>query len=194
MKIAILASGLGSNTQKILEAWKAGRFLNSEIAGVICNNSSAKVLEIAKNFGVKTIVPNCIFNGAKFTEECIEEYLKALQILEADFIVLAGFMKIVPDKIINEYNSKIINLHPSLLPAFKGKDAIRQAWDYGVKFTGCTVHWVSKDLDGGKIIAQKVVEILPEDTFENLEEKIHFAEHELLPAVIEKICKTPLGK
>lgn len=196
IKTVILASGKGSNAKKILECQKLGKLPNIEIVALISDKEDANALKVAKEFGVKSVYLDPMRKGAFFNEEGAKFYLENLEFLCADFIVLAGFMRILPPSITSKYANKIINLHPSLLPSFKGKDAIKQAFDCGVKITGCTVHFVNDELDGGKIIDQKAVEIAPEDTLESLEEKVHAAEHVLLPSVIAKIGegKIPLGK
>ena len=110
-------------------------------------------------------------------------YIEAMREVRADLVVLAGFMRILPDSIVREFEGKMINLHPSLLPAYKGKDAIRRAFEAG-SARGCSVHFVSGELDGGKVIAQKAVDILPSDTLETFEGRVHAAEHALLVGVV----------
>lgn len=188
MKTTILASGRGSNAKSILEKWRAGELSGVEISALISDNPDAPALQIARDFGVKGIYLDPMRKGAFFSEKGAELYLENLRFVCSELVVLAGFMRILPPLITSAYKNRIINLHPSLLPAFKGKDAIGQAWNFGAKVSGCTVHFVNDELDGGRIIAQKAVEILPEDTLETFEAKIHKAEHELLPSVIAKIA------
>lgn len=188
MKLTILASGRGTNAKNILELHKRGKLPNVEIAAVISDKRDAPVLEIAKSYNIKSIYLDTMKSGAFFSEEGADFYIQNLRFVCTELIVMAGFMKILPDSILNAYKNRIINLHPSLLPAFKGKNAIRQAWDSGVKVSGCTVHFASAELDGGKIIAQKQVEVSESDTFETFEQKIHSAEYELLPKVISDIA------
>lgn len=188
MKTTILASGRGSNAKSILEKWRAGGLPGVEISALISDNPDAPALQIARDFGVKGIYLDPMRKGAFFSEKGAELYLENLRFVCSELVVLAGFMRILPPLITSAYKNRIINLHPSLLPAFKGKDAIGQAWNFGAKVSGCTVHFVNDELDGGRIIAQKAVEILPEDTLETFEAKIHKAEHELLPSVIAKIA------
>ena len=194
IKTVILSSGQGSNARKILEFWKAGKLPNIEIAALISDKPDAGALNVAKEFGLKSIYLDPMRKGAFFSEEGAKFYLENLEFLCAQFLILAGFMRILPPSITKKYANRAINLHPSLLPAFKGKDAIKQAFDYGVKYAGCTVHFVNDDLDGGKIIAQKAVEVLPSDTLESLEKKVHAAEHELLPQVVAKIGRGEIGE
>lgn len=185
----IFASGRGSNAKKILELWREGKLPHVEIAGVISDRRDAPVLDVAKEFGVKSIYLDTMQKGARFSPEGTKFYLQNLQFICAEIIVLAGFMKIIPDEIIDAYPNRIINLHPSILPAFKAaRNAIDDAWNMGVKISGCTVHFVTSKLDDGKIIAQKAVEILPTDTRASFEEKIHAAEHALLPYVLEDLA------
>ncbi len=187
IKTVILASGKGSNARRILELQKEGKLPNIEIIALISDFPDAPALDIAKEFGIKSIYLDPMRKGAFFSEEGANFYLENLEFLCAEFVVLAGFMRILPPLITSKYANKMINLHPSLLPAFKGKDAIKQAFEAGVKKAGCTVHFVNDELDGGEIIAQKEVDVLPDDTLETLEEKVHQAEYILLPSVIAKI-------
>ena len=122
--------------------------------------------------------------GARFSPEGEAAYLREMSAQSPDLVVLAGFMRILPDSIVEAFDGKMINLHPSLLPLYKGKDSIRRAFEAGEKQSGCSVHFVSGELDGGRIIAQKAVDILPTDTLETIEERVHKAEHELLPSVV----------
>jgi len=189
MKIAVLASGRGSNAENLFKCAARGDFLNSHIAALICDKSDCGAFAAAKKIGVKALYIDPLRAGARFSEEGAALYLKALNEIGADLVVLAGFMRIVPDAIINAYEGRIINLHPSLLPAFPGKDSIRQAWDYGVKVAGCTVHHVSAAVDGGKIIAQEAFYAEPSDTFDSFAQKVHDAEYSLLPRVIADFCR-----
>lgn len=188
MKVTILASGRGTNARNILELQKNGNLPNVEIAAVISDKQDAPVLEVAKSYNVKSIYLDTMKSGAFFSKEGADFYIQNLQFVCTELVVMAGFMKILPDSILNAYKNRIINLHPSLLPAFKGKDAIGQAWNSGANESGCTVHFASAQLDGGEIIAQKKVSRLPSDTLETFEAKIHQAEYELLPRVISDIA------
>ncbi len=114
-------------------------------------------------------------------------YIETLKSLKADLVVLAGFMRVLKPKLIDAFAGKIINLHPSLLPSFPGLDGIGQAWRYGVKVAGCSVHYVTAEVDGGPIIDQAVVRIEPDDTWVSFAAKIHAAEHQLLPSVIARL-------
>ena len=189
MKVAILSSGRGSNAKRIMELHKEGKLPHVEITALISDNRDAPSLQIAKDFNIKSIFLDTGAKGARFSEEGANFYIQNLNFVGAELIVLAGFMRIIPKSIIDKFPNRIINLHPSLLPAFKAaKNAIDDAWNYGVKISGCTVHFVNEKLDDGKIIAQKSVEITPSDTRDSFEEKIHAAEHTLLPLIIEDIA------
>ncbi len=176
-KVAVLGSGKGTNFLAILKrasrkAWDA-EFL------AISDKKDSAFIEKAKSEGVKfEVLP---------TEKRDEKLLEILKSFSPDLIVLAGYMKILPSAIVKTFEGKIVNLHPSLLPAFKGAHAIRDAFEYGVKWTGVTVHFVNEELDAGPIIAQVPVELRQNDTLESLQERIHDAEHELYPRVVEKI-------
>lgn len=188
MKITILASGKGTNVKNILELHKSGKLKNVEIAAVISDNKDAQVLNVAKSYNVKSVYLDTMKKGAFFSDMGADFYIQNLNFVCTELVVMAGFMKILPDSILDAFKNRIINLHPSLLPDFKGKDAIKQAWESGVKIAGCTVHFASNQLDGGKIIEQKKVDILDSDTFKSFEEKVHLAEYELLPKVISDIA------
>lgn len=125
--------------------------------------------------------------SALISSEDSKTLCDAIEEFTPDLLILAGFMKILPAEFILRFNEKIINIHPSLLPSFKGKNAIRKAFDHGVKISGCTVHWVSEEVDQGKIIAQAPVRVMETDTYETLYQKIQAAEHVLLPTVISNL-------
>ena len=180
MKIAIFASGRGSNAEAVLEAVKNGTLKNVEVAALVSDNPDARALEVAKKYGVKAVFIDPKRKGARFSEEGERAYADFTEKLAPDLIFLLGFMRIL-------FKGKILNLHPSLLPAYKGLTPIKRAFEAGEKRTGCTVHYVTAELDGGETIAQKTVEILPADTLETLEEKIHEAEHKLVVEVLAQI-------
>lgn len=182
-RIAILGSGRGSNAQALLEAEKNGQLGAGEIVGILSDKEGSGILEHGHSYGKES-------RFVKYTKSAGPvAYNAALEEWAPDLVVLAGFMRIVGDAILDRWEDKLINLHPSLLPSFKGLDGIGQAWRYGVKVTGCTVHWVNAELDGGKIIDQSVVRVEPEDTLESLEEKIHVAEHALLVDVVTRLSR-----
>jgi phosphoribosylglycinamide formyltransferase-1 len=129
----------------------------------------------------------------KFDETGEARWIEAIRACEPGLIVLAGFMRVLKPRVLDAFPRMIINLHPSLLPSFPGLDAIGQAWRRGVKVTGCTVHYVTSEVDGGPIIDQTAVRIQPTDTLESVENRIHAAEHALLPAVIARLSLSADG-
>lgn len=176
LKIVVLASGRGSNLQALLDAIELGT-LQSKIIAVICNKPDAQALKRAQDRGIPAI---CIASKGKSSEVFFEEILQAVLQYEPDLIVLAGFMKILPPLFVETFKNRIINIHPSLLPAFKGLDAQKQALEAGVKVTGCTVHFVDAGCDTGATILQTPVDILPEDTVESLSARLLTIEHQTL--------------
>ncbi|MBL7917225.1 MAG: phosphoribosylglycinamide formyltransferase [Bacteroidia bacterium] len=175
MRLVVLASGRGSNFKAIVEAIQ-NKKLNAEVIHLICNKLQAGCLEIAAQ------------NRISFTVE--KDHVKILTLLKSlnpDFICLAGYMRILPAEIIAAFPNKILNIHPSLLPKYKGLDAQKQALEAGETESGCTVHYVTEELDGGEILGQIKVAILPNDTVESLSERILEKEHELYVGVLKKI-------
>ncbi|MDD4202141.1 MAG: phosphoribosylglycinamide formyltransferase [Candidatus Omnitrophica bacterium] len=183
MNIAVFVSGNGSNLQAIIDA-KKNNIITSDIKVVVSNNANAFALERAKKEGIKTVV----FDGKVFhsQEEHDLSIISQLKEEGIDLVVLAGYMRILTDLFIGAYTDKIINVHPSLLPSFKGAKAIKESFEYGVKTTGVTVHFVDKELDGGPIILQKTLDV-EDSSIEQLEERIHKIEHALLPQAIALI-------
>lgn len=177
MNIAIFVSGRGSNLEAILKAKKQGLLKSNFI--VISNNKEAKALKIAKDYNIE----HYAFEP-KPKKSFEEKALLLLKDKNIDYIVLAGFMTILSKDFIKAYEKRIINIHPSLLPAFPGLNVHERAIEKGVKFSGCTVHFVTEEIDAGCIIAQAITSISYDDTKESLEEKILKLEHKLLPQVI----------
>ncbi len=182
MNIAVFVSGNGSNLQALLDAEAKGDLAEGRIALVVSDQRDAYALERAGNAGVETFV----LEGEGFASR--EEYDKAisaqLKDKNIDMIVLAGFMRLLSAAFVEEYAGRILNIHPALLPSFKGVHGIRDAYEHGVKATGVTVHIVSAEMDDGPIIAQVSVTIEEKDTLESLEEKIHAQEHKLYPEAV----------
>ncbi|WP_221032298.1 phosphoribosylglycinamide formyltransferase [Actomonas aquatica] len=187
MRVVILGSGRGSNADAILAAQKAGKLGSAEVVQLIVDQPQAGMLAL----GEKYEVPARYLDPAPFKtklEGAGEDlYIEMIEALQPDLIVLAGFMRVIKPRFIAHFAGRIINLHPSLLPAFPGLDGIGQAWRRGVKLAGCTVHYVTAEVDGGPIIDQAAVRIEVEDTLESFAAKIHAAEHQLLPAVIARL-------
>lgn len=187
LAIGILGSGKGSNCRAILEQIKAGK-LAAEARLVVSDVFDAGILESAREFGV----PNAYLSPGKFRtrlEPAVEmELVKMLEAAEVALVVLAGFMRVLKEPMLNAFPHRIINLHPSLLPKFPGMQAWRQALAAGEKVAGCTVHYVDAGIDSGEIIAQREVPVLPNDTPESLHARIQIAERELYPEVIGRFC------
>lgn len=181
-KIGVVVSGRGSNLQSIIDHIAEGK-LNVEIAVVVSDHKEAFALERAAKAGIPTAVVER--KGCKDKAEFEDKIDAALREAGAEVVVLAGFMRILTGHFINLWEHKIINIHPALLPSFKGLDAQGQAVDYGVKVAGCTVHFVDEGTDTGPIILQKVVPVLDDDTEETLAARILVEEHKALPEAIQ---------
>ena len=182
INIVALISGRGSNLKAILEGIKSGK-IKANISLVISNKRNAKGLQIAKDYGVKTLFVNP--KDFENREDYDRFLVKVIKKENPDLIVLAGYMRILTDYFIDSFPNKIVNIHPSLIPAFKGLKAQKQALDFGAKYTGCTVHFVSKEVDSGAVIIQAVVPVLPDDTEETLSERILRMEHRIYPQAIK---------
>lgn len=184
MRVAILASGNGSNFEALAHQFQAG-LLPGELIFVFSDHHNAYVLERARRLNVYAFS----FEVKEFANKAAYEkaLLQLLQEQEIDLIVLAGYMRIIGQTLLSHYSNRILNIHPSLLPSFPGLHGIKDAYEYGVKVTGVTVHLVDDGVDTGPIIAQEPVMILPEDSLESLEEKIHQTEHRLYPKVLRDV-------
>ena len=175
INIAVFISGRGSNFLALLKNIEKGVLKNCQIAVVFSNNPNAKGLEYAAEAGIKTIViPS---KNRSDRVEYDKEIINALSEYNIDLICLAGYMRIVTEELVEAYKNKIINIHPALLPSFPGLHAQKQALDYGVKVSGCTVHFVDGGMDTGPIILQKTVPVYDNDTEESLSERILEQEH-----------------
>lgn len=181
-KIGVVVSGRGSNLQSIIDHIAEGK-LNVEIAVVVSDHKEVFALERAAKAGIPTAVVER--KGCKDKAEFEDKIDAALREAGAEAVVLAGFMRILTGHFISRWEHKIINIHPALLPSFKGLDAQGQAVDYGVKVAGCTVHFVDEGTDTGPIILQKVVPVLDDDTEETLAARILKEEHKALPEAIQ---------
>lgn len=183
-KIAVFASGNGTNLQAIIDAVRRGG-LAASIELVVCDRLGAYCLTRAREAGI----PYFMFYPRKYPSKAAYEELILQQLTEAgvEYIVLAGYMRIIGLTLLNAYPQRIINIHPSLLPSFPGRDAIGQALDAGVPLTGVTIHYVDEGIDTGPTIAQRPVFIDPGESRESLEQKIHAVEHELYPQVLQEI-------
>ncbi|WP_310831323.1 phosphoribosylglycinamide formyltransferase [Paenibacillus pedocola] len=181
-RIAVFASGQGSNFAALIEAQRAGQLGGGSIELLVSDRPEAFVAQRAEAAGVPALLLRPKEFGSRELYEA--EIVAELKRRDIGLIVLAGYMRLITPVLLQPYAGRIINIHPSLLPAFAGKDAIGQALDYGVKLTGVTVHFVDGGMDTGPVIAQRSVEIEEGDTAESLAERIHQVEYELYPEVV----------
>jgi len=186
MKIGILISGRGSNMTAIVEAVQSGFIPDSEVVGVISDKRQAEGLEKAKARGIETL---CITRNRRSREAHDAEIIGELKKRGVKLVCLAGYMRLLSKDFIKAFPNRITNIHPSLLPSFPGLDAQKHAVEYGVKVSGCTVHFVDEHLDHGAIIAQKTVEVKDDDTAETLSARILQVEHALYVASVKKIVE-----
>lgn len=186
LKVGVLASGRGSNLQAIIDASEKGE-LSARVVVVVSDKAGARALERARAHGI----PAVYLNPREYSTR--EEYDRAVaDVLEAhgvEVVALAGYMRIVTGELLDRFPNRVLNIHPSLLPAFPGLEAQRQALEHGVKFSGCTVHFADGGLDSGPIIAQAVVPVLPDDTTETLADRILAEEHKLYPLVLQWLAE-----
>lgn len=192
LKIAVLGSGKGSNFRAILNAAMAGQLKIQPVLAA-SDNADAGLLTLAENLGVAT----CVIREDKFrtrlSEETERRLVEDLRASGTELIVLAGYMRLVKAPLLEAFPRKIVNIHPSLLPAFPGLEAWKQALAASVEKTGCTVHFVDAGMDTGEIIAQSEVPILPGDTPETLHARIQEAEHRLYPEVIARFARREIS-
>jgi len=184
--IAVFISGRGSNFLAILDAVKEGA-INGKIDVVVSDNPNAQGLRFAAEHGIE-----CAVFKKKKDEQRANYFTRISDFLHGrniDLIVLAGFMKMLSSNIIQEYKNRILNIHPALLPSFPGEHAQKQALDYGVKFSGCTVHFIDEGVDTGPIILQEVVPVHETDTEETLAARILEREHIIFPRVVKLFCE-----
>ena len=183
--IAIFASGSGTNFEAIVNAVENGAIKDSKVVLLVCDNKKAYVIERAKNHNV----PSFVFRAKDY--ESKEEFetiiVEKLKELKVDLICLAGYMRYIGKVLLDNYEGKMINIHPALLPSFKGAHGIQDAFDYGVKVFGVTVHYVDSGMDSGKIIDQEAFHYTEGETVDEVEARIHEIEHVLYPRVIKKL-------
>ena len=186
LRLGVLVSGRGSNLQAIMNEIEAGT-VKAEIAVVISNKQGVPALERAERHGLTTVFldPKSVADTPNPRQVYDQKLLETLQHHQVQLVVLAGYMKIVTSVLIDSYESRIMNIHPALLPSFPGLDAQRQALDHGVKVSGCTVHFVTEGMDTGPIILQRAVPVEEGDTADTLSERILKEEHGLLPRAIQ---------
>jgi len=186
MRIAIFASGSGTNAEAIMNAAKTEN-LKAEVALIVTDKPKAKVVERASKHNVPILIcdPKQFETKAAYEQEIVNE----LQKNEISFIALAGYMRLIGPTLLNAFRGRIVNIHPSLLPSFPGLDAIGQAFQAKVKITGVTIHYVDEGMDTGLIIAQEAVRIEGEDTVDTLQKKIQKVEHQLYPSTLQTIIE-----
>lgn len=181
LKLGIMASGSGSNFEAIAQSIKDGK-LNAQIEVLIYNNPGIKAVARAEKWGVPTVLLN--HRHYKHREDLDAAIVEVMRQYDVELVVMAGWMRIVTPVLIHAFPNRLINIHPSLLPSFKGVRAIEQAITAGVKISGCTVHFVSLEVDSGSILIQAAVPVLPDDTPETLHARIQIQEHRILPQAI----------
>jgi phosphoribosylglycinamide formyltransferase 1 len=184
--LAVFASGHGSNLEALIRSMRPLN-INGQIKIVFSDNSKAYALHRAEKYGIDTLT----FGPGDFSnrKEYDRKLLQSINERKIDLVILAGYMLLLGQEFISAYKNRIINIHPSLLPSFKGLHGIRDAYDYGVKVTGVSVHFVDKDLDNGPIIIQKAISVEPDMRFDALEKKIHKIEHEIYPKAVKLFCE-----
>ena len=189
LRLGILGSGKGSNAAAIADACASGQ-VPAEVALVISDVENAGILEHARTRGLpaRFLAPGKF--RTKLDEAAETAYVRALTEARVDLVVLAGFMRILKGEFLRAFSGRVINIHPALLPSFPGLEAWKQALDYGVKFTGCTVHYVDQGIDTGPIIAQEPVPVLTGDTAESLHARIQEAERRIYPAAIAEWARS----
>jgi len=186
--LGVLGSGKGSNFVAIADACKAGT-VPAEVALVLSDVANAGILDRARE---RDIPARFLAPGkyrTRLDEETERAYIEALRAARIDLVVLAGFMRVLKSDFLSAFERRIVNIHPSLLPAFPGLEAWKQAFEHGVKITGCTVHFVDAGVDSGPILGQQSVPVLDDDTPETLHQRIQVAEHELYPRCVAAIAR-----
>jgi len=187
--LGVLASGRGSNLQSIMDSCAAGQ-IPARVAVVISDNSDAYALERARQAGIAAIAVN--MSGFPDKARYEQYIIKILQEHEVHLVCLAGYMRLVGSTLLDAFAGRIMNIHPALLPAFPGLHGQEQAWRYGVKYSGCTVHFVDGGMDTGPIILQAVVPVYDHDTSDTLAERILEQEHRIYPEAIRLYCEDKL--
>ncbi len=185
-KIAIFASGTGSNFDAIVGAIEQGD-LQAQATLLVCDNSEAAVIEKAKGKGIDYF----LFSASDFpNKESYEEaILKELEAYEVEWLILAGYMRLLGPTLLDAYPNKIINIHPSLLPKYKGKDAIKRAYEAGEREIGVSIHYVDEGMDTGELIAQEAITLTGEESLDEVTERIHRVEHRLYPETLAKLLE-----
>lgn len=182
-KIAVLLSGRGSNFISIYNSIKEGRIQNTEISVVISNKKDAPGLAFAESEGIKTVFAD--YSEYKDRVKYDQYVASVIEANGADLVCLAGYMRIVSSEFVEIFKNRLINIHPSILPSFPGLDAQQQAYDYGVKYSGCTVHFVDEKVDHGAIILQSIVPVLDSDSVDDLSARILKEEHQIYSEAVK---------
>ena len=190
MRVVILGSGRGSNAEAILQAGRDGRLGAAQVVKILSDQPAAGILSLGARFDVPAEFVDPAPFRTKLEGAGEQRFIEAVRQARADLVVLAGFMRVLKPGFLEAFAGRIINLHPSLLPSFPGLDAIGQAFRRGVKVTGCTVHYVTREVDGGPILDQAAVRVEPGETLDQLAARVHAAEHELLPSVIANLSRS----
>jgi phosphoribosylglycinamide formyltransferase-1 len=190
-RVGVLVSGRGSNLQSIMDKCISGE-IEAEVTIVLSDNKEAYALERAKKAGIEAYYIDPEASKPVLIGKAEDNYIDALNKHKVDLVCLAGFMRIVKEKMISEFKWKMMNIHPSLLPSFKGLHVQKKALDYGVRFAGATVHFVTGDVDGGPIILQAVVPVYQDDNEETLSDRILKEEHRIYPEAIDLFSKNKL--
>jgi len=183
-RIAVLLSGRGSNFEAIADSVAAGRIPNAEIAAVVSNRENAPGIEKARQRGLEAVV---IPSKGRQREEYDREVVALLEAKKIDLVCLAGFMRLLSPYFVEHFRNRILNIHPALLPAFPGLEAQKQALEWGVKYSGCSVHFVDENLDAGPIVAQAVVPVHDDDTEETLVARILREEHRIYAEAVNLV-------
>ena len=182
VRIGVLISGSGTNLQSIMDASDEGR-LDGDVVVVIANHDKAFGLERARKAGIPAVwVDRAAYRTGREYNEKIRDTLLEYSV---ELVAMAGYMRLLGSEVLEEFPDRVLNIHPSLLPAFAGASGIKDAFEYGVRYTGVTVHFANEEFDKGPIIAQEVVEIAEDDTLESLQERVHEVEHRLYPQVLQ---------
>ena len=188
LKICVLASGRGSNFKALAEACLDDDY-PAEIALLVTDNPDAGALSTAESLGIRSVVVDCGPKKGSMSRESSERIAALCKENDVGLVCLAGFMRIVKGALLDEYEGRMINIHPALLPSFKGLHGQAQALEYGVRYSGCTVHFVDKGVDTGPIILQSVVPVEQDDTAEALSERILREEHRIYPEAVRLIAE-----
>ncbi len=189
MRVALLGSGRGSNAEAVLRAQAEGRLGKAQVVGIYCDIPTAPMLQLGPKFGVPAFYLDPGPFKTKFSPEQEVFWADTLKQHQVDLVVLAGFMRVVKAPLLEPFAGRIINLHPTLLPEFPGLDGIGQTWRSNAAEGGCTVHWVTAEVDGGKHLGQARVPREASDTLDSFAQKIHQAEHALLPKAIAELSQ-----